>query len=68
MRNDTHRRAREFDARKIRPRVSLDPFARGDDAALDMRERDALLFEATLAERVGRAESAVTCRRDVSRF
>ncbi len=33
-----------------------------------MRERDALLFEATLAERAGRAEGAMTCRRDFSRL
>lgn len=52
--------ARESISRPVR--------ARRRRATLDMRERDALLFQATLAERVGRAEGAVTCRRDVSRL
>jgi len=71
MRNDTHRRAREFSPRanpSLDARLPRPVRARRRRATLDMRERDALLFEATLAERVGRAEGAVTCRRDVSRL
>ena len=52
--------AREFSTR-ANPSVRASPStvrARRRRATLDMRERDALLFEATLAERVGRAEGA----------